>query len=213
MNKHNITSANYQDEFVLVLAKKGAAILADWMGVPVEEIIGNPLYAIATQRIHIWHMSTGITGEALELLEHKLMGEDASGAPKEELTDALFYAVGMAKYIGIAEWQFWADQDEPEDKDDGSVEYYLMQAAYLDDLLKKYNVYFNQEKLLEVQAQWKSFMRALVHRIAREFNTLQDAIDYNVNKLSKRYDGIQYSNKAAAERADKAVEDQSQSDS
>jgi hypothetical protein len=202
-NKHNITSANYQDEFVLVLAKSGAAILADWMAVPVEEIIGNPLYVVATRRIHIWHMSTGVTGESLELLEYKLLGESASGVPQEELTDALFYAVGMAKYIGIAQWQFWADHDCVDEADDDSVEYYVLQAAQLDDLLKKYNVYFDQEKLIEVQAQWKYFMRTLIHRIYKEFGSLQEAIDFNVDKLSKRYEGIQYSNKAAQERADK----------
>lgn len=207
MNKHNIEASNYQNSFVLVLAKSGSRILADWLQADPSAIVGDSYFAKVTNHLHLWHMSTGLTGEALEYFEVKNMSVPDS-TPQEELGDALFYAIGMAKYIGIEDWTDFAFMNEDHCDD----MQYLLSAMVLDDKMKRYNIYNDEEKLEEVKVAWVQFMVNWSSKAAEVFAILQDAIDNNVNKLSKRYDGIVYSNEAAKNRADKIEEGELDSD-
>lgn len=203
MNSHNITASNYMDAFVLVLAKRGSDILADWMGVGKEvriNMFSNPVYAKATQHLHIWHMSTGVVGEVLEFYE--ALHQGIEGTEREEIADALFYLIGMSKYVGI-DWLEFIDQDL---KQSGLVcepDTYLMKAMRLDDMCKKYNVYNDESKLVDIQNAWIDFAHVWVGIASKFFTSLQDVIDENVVKLSERYAGIVYSNESAIKRADK----------
>lgn len=207
MNNHDITVDNYRDKFVLVLAKSGAAILADWMNVPVNVISGDHNFVKPTNHLHVWHMSTGLLGEALEYYECMNVANPDS-TPEEELADALFYSVGISRYVDIDDWTDFAFMNE----DPCDDRQYLFSAMELDDKIKKYNVYNNAAVLVEVKTAWVQFMVNWSSKAAEHFTVLQDVIDENVAKLSKRYDGICYSNKAAAERLDKVPQGELESD-
>lgn len=213
MNKHNIIASNYLDAFVLALAKRGVDILADWMGVGKEvriNMVGNPVYAKATQHLHVWHMSTGVVGEALELFQFNIeFNEDSSF--QEEISDVLFYLVGMSRYVGIDDWQsVFCDFDAylrpvgdvvsiPQEQ----IQDFLLSAMRLDDMCKKYNVYNDEEKLKNAKEFWLQFAASWELIAVYFFSSLQEVIDCNVEKLSKRYEGIKYSNEAASSRLDK----------
>jgi len=114
-------------EMVKALCKKGEDIIAE----------------LTPKKAHVWHMATGIVGEAGELSEavkkFVIYGKDLDREnAKEELGDLEFYMAGIRQGLGI---------------------------------------------------------------------TRQETLEHNVEKLSKRYEGLKYSNDAANARADKAEEE------
>lgn len=81
-------------EFVMALCKPGEAIVS----------------SLTPDKAHIWHMATGVSGEAGELLDavkkHVLYGKplDIENVV-EELGDLKFYITGLMEKLGISEWR------------------------------------------------------------------------------------------------------------
>lgn len=189
-------------QMVTTLAKDGSAILA----------------SMTSAGVHCLHMAVGVAGEAGELLE-------ATGIPSnrkhviEELGDYEFYMEGLRQGYHI---------DRPEvielitqqhkDVNIKNVSYIkvvtrslAIDSSNILDLVKKVVIY-NKDIELTKMRNFMAEVEYVLDAIRQHYNVSRDEVlSYNINKLVKgdgkmkpRYEGGNYSDEAAQQRADKA---------
>lgn len=188
-------------QMVTTLAKDGASILQTLM--PDE--------------VHCWHMATGVSGEAGELLEAIVLPINRDHVI-EELGDYEFYFEGLRQGYAI---------DRVKDilplvglhseSNTGNFNYARALAKILSiessnilDLVKKVVIYNKPIDILKMHRHMAEAEYALAGIRAYFTVTRDQTLDHNIKKLSKgdgknkpRYEGGVYSDKAAQDRADK----------
>lgn len=198
-NEHNITADNYQDDFVMKLAKSGEDILDSLVNPRYTMTINNADLTSVSNKLHLLHMAVGVAGEAFEFGEAVVQSDKENQV--EELGDSLFYAVGMFPMLKLeGNWDDYLQGNKS-----GDTPSFMKAAGELLDQTKKYIVYNKDAAFPDIQEAWKAYMAELTDAcIYLAGPHIQAVIDPNVNKLSKRYAGLNYSDKAAHDRADKA---------
>jgi len=210
-NTLNITIENYASDFVAKLTKPPHLILASLVLSGDVNFDSYDDYAESCGKIHLLHMAIGVTGEVVEFMEACVIQDaDESDTVVEELGDILFYLVGMFRELKLE--GYWYDY-LPDGYGDNSLtespltgyESFVLAAGNLLDAVKKAVIYNDDTKLPLIQNCWrecmKEFQTALWHLL--DYNLLGAVIAHNVDKLSKRYKELTYSDEAAAVRADK----------
>jgi NTP pyrophosphatase (non-canonical NTP hydrolase) len=200
MNKHNITAANYQKEFVMVLAKSGEAILHS-----LVPDTGNPEFEwdqeflkSAFEKLHILHMAIGVAGEGVEFFLVCRGFGDEDSTIIEELGDTLFYCAGLAEVFDLDFCGIVANS-LPE----GNEIRFLYNTSQVLEQTKKYFIYSDDSRKQKVEEALYKVASNILDVMACENITLEQVIDHNVEKLDERYAGLKYSDKAAQVRADK----------
>lgn len=172
-------------DMVAVLAKSGAEIAAN----------------ITAYEAHMIHMAVGVAGEAFELLA-AVMTNDRDNA-LEELGDIEFYFEGLCQGTNaIITHQAFTPADITEDPLPGV----LIKAGEVLDISKKIVIYKDPSKLPGLLTEMQAFRTALDRFYALSEMTREEALEHNINKLGKRYEGFKYSDGAAKARADKEGE-------
>lgn len=157
--------------------------------------------SMTSDEAHIIHMAIGVAGEAFELLE-AAMNDDRDNV-REELGDIEFYFEGLCQGTkAIITCQVFGIQDVKEDPLPGV----LVMAGNVLDTAKKIVIYKDASKYEKLIQYMQSFRNKLDEFYALAEFTHAEAIEANINKLGKRYEGFNYSNEAAQARADKAGE-------
>ena len=191
MTKHGVT---YQ-QFVHGLVKSPAQ-LADEMNF---------------EKLNLNHMIFGICGEAGELLENakylnsekNLVGElgNYEFYFLEELGDYEFYFVELVRALAVI------IVDDIEYSFDTVGELFIelaIESANMLDCVKKYTVY-NKTIDSTIAIRHASNIRFLLDMIYDRCEISKEKVlEYNVDKLSIRYENLKFSNEAASERKDKA---------
>lgn len=170
-------------EMVKTLAKSGEDILNKM----------TPLGA------HLLHMSVGVSGEVGELLG--AIEKDDRDNALEELGDIEFYFEGLCQGVDMV--LVHAPVDLKTLRDDPFV-HVLTQAAEMLDVVKKIVVYNAEDKMPQLKVEMQKFRNRLDEFYALAEFTREQALEHNINKLGKRYEGFNYSDDAAKARADKA---------
>lgn len=179
-------------DMVRVLVKKGDAILS----------------TLDPHKVNLWHAATGIAGEGTELLEGLLL----DGADRENLIeesgDLYFYIEQMVQGTGIViDWNAVNTYACSMDISPGSLAEYATRVAVYSggilDTVKKLAIYNKELDTATLQLQLTSLVEnltalGLMHGFGRG-----DALSHNIAKLSKRYEGLRYTDEAAQKRADK----------
>ena len=172
-------------DMVTVLAKSGAEIAAN----------------ITAHEAHLIHMAVGIAGETFELLDAEMSNDRANVL--EELGDIEFYFEGLCQGINaIIVHSAFTPADIHEDPLLGV----LIKAGKVLDISKKIVVYKDTTKLPGLLTEMQGFRIALDCFYALSGFTCEEALEHNINKLGKRYEGFKYSDGAAKVRADKEGE-------
>jgi phosphoribosyl-ATP pyrophosphohydrolase len=172
-------------EMVRKLAKSGESALA----------------SLTPERVHVWHMSSCLMGEAGELMGGHLDQENVL----EELGDLEFYIEGLREGLNI---RFDHVCDQIVDVKDTCHFNYLVgisiESCNIFDCCKKWFIYekdLDRKKLVEAMARFEFYMACF--RGSRDIRR-DDVLVANMNKLAKRYGAkYEYSNAKAQNRADK----------
>lgn len=176
-------------EMVAGLAKPGAEIIS----------------SLTPQTMHLLHMAVGISGEVGELQEGILRKNEDNIL--EELGDLMFYLRGF--YQGID----WADTIDEASLPctstlavAGNMDMLVVYSSQLLDKVKKHAIYAKP-----ITAADEGTMALLADKIMGRcldiggfyLYSKLDMLQHNYSKLSERYKGLQYSDQAAIDRADK----------
>jgi len=159
---------------------------------------------------HIWHMGTGIAGEAAELLG----AYDASMCENqvldvenvvEELGDIEFFLSGLRVALWITRIQTTGDVDNSYDNYPASVLSIklVIECGNLLDLVKKkvvYNKEIEQQKFIDVLTRIESIMYCI--RIISDISH-EEVIAANKRKLNIRHDNSAFTDEKQTDRADK----------
>lgn len=161
--------------------------------------------------VDLWHGATGVAGEGGELLEAILFppegGIDRVNL-REELGDLYFYIEQIVQRTGIVlaldTAQTIADEADMRAKlaltHAASIAVHSSQVL---DTIKKAAIY-NKALDTELLTNQMNALVASMLSIGRMFHlTREECLSANIHKLSKRYESLSYSDKAAQERADK----------
>lgn len=183
----------------------------------VSALVKKPLDIFNTltmQSLDAWHAATGIAGECGELLEMVSAEYDHSNFI-EELGDIEFYMEQLRQCLCIfragsaddvaAEFVFDVGKTVPDLMLEQAVSGAIYGSQIL-DRIKKMAIY---NKPVDVNPLTDELMRldicmGIMRRLADVQR--QEVLEANIAKLSVRYAGLQYSDKAAHERADKLTE-------
>jgi hypothetical protein len=143
-------------------------------------------------------MAIGVSGEMAELLNAALNKDEVNLL--EEMGDIEFYVEGLFQGLGVI-----APTPIPVELGSrlGSMSCLVIIAGELLDFAKRFAIY---QKPLEKIAFLKTLkeFRSELDGVYPVWNiTHEQAIAGNIAKLGKRYEGLQYSDKAATERKDK----------
>lgn len=172
------------DQLVKALAKPGDRILAD----------------MTPEAAHLIHMAIGVAGEAFELFS-AVMNNSTREHIVEELGDVEFYIEGVRNWGGFVLHHSTTPQQEGEHLFD-----MLDKAGELLDLAKKVAFYKDESKYAKVGLTLQH-LRTNMGQVYHLLDvTYEEAVEGNINKLSERYAGLQYSNEAAINRKDKSDE-------
>lgn len=181
-------------ELVSTLVKPGAAILT----------------TLDASKVDLWHAATGIAGEGAELLEGLIMGPSTRDNVLEESGDLYFYIEQLLQnrqdikiywdeiFAVACTWDIDAENITLYA---GRVAVYSGQVL---DTVKKLTIYNKPLDVILLQGQLIQLAKNLVALDLVFDITREAALAYNIAKLSKRYEGIKYSDEAAQKRADKA---------
>ena len=192
---------NYSD-MVSQLAKSGSDI--------IDQL--NPSSA------HLLHMAVGISGESSELLEAILDVESFNHVDEEnlmeELGDIEFYIEGLRQGVGLERHDTINYQ---------STDFSYHGVSFLGATLDFARLSLNAGKLLDDIKKMAIYVKPIdidsvvrnlteielcLESIRQHFGILYyDCLEHNVEKLGKRYEGHNYSNEQAHERADKNATD------
>lgn len=182
----------------------------------VEALVKSPFDIIGTLSAFtadLWHGATGVAGEAGELLEALVMSQAGAIDREnvvEELGDLEFYVEQIRQRVGISRDN--SASVSPLDIELDMLNFYgssvAINASAVLDIVKKTAIH---NKELDVEA-----LRVALRNLDRSMSYVRlslgisrdETIAANIAKLSKRYESLTYSDKAAQERADKAGEEQ-----
>ena len=154
---------------------------------------------------HLLHMALGFIGEVAELQEP--FEEDCDQKPLdvenvvEELGDMEFYLEGLRQGLGLDRSS--SDSTYTAYSVEKDLKKLVILAGKLLDAVKRTVIY---RKPIDLPLIGTLLMDIENHMsIIRSYSnvTRQDTLDANIAKLGKRYEGMQYSNQAAVDRADK----------
>lgn len=161
----------------------------------------------------LWHGATGVAGEAGELLEMISGGIIDIENLVEELGDLEFYMEQIRQRTSIEripEADHFADSFEFDAAQNGTVLLMLtvdlvVEATKVLDYIKKCAIY-NKELDRDNLSTALSAMDAVMAKMRKVAGVQRETVLMeNIRKLSKRYASLNYSDKAAQERADKAA--------
>lgn len=182
------------EQMVSGLAKPGADIVA----------------SMTPEKAHLMHMAVGVAGEVGELLGafvEALINRNPLDLENvtEELGDAEFYLEGLRQGLGFNR----ADTNKGLHILNGNPSVFSLvsiasvKASELLDSIKKGVIYNKPLDLSTIEDQLL-FLDVYLFEIYREVAvTRETAIEANIAKLGKRYEGHNYSDEAAQNRADK----------
>jgi hypothetical protein len=180
-------------DMVQKLAKPGAAVLAE----------------LTPDGAHLWHMATGVAGEAGELLAAVICNPvDAPDIEniKEELGDLEFYLEGIRSKLAInfdTQIKPLADSCHvPQDLSRSYTKIVVYSSDILDRIKKAviYSKPISSNYIIESMTSLELEFRLIRNNFGW---TRQDILDANVAKLGNRYSSGTYSNQQAQDRADK----------
>jgi NTP pyrophosphatase (non-canonical NTP hydrolase) len=183
---------NQYEQMVVNLAKRG------------EDIISN----LTPQEAHLWHMATGIAGEAGELME-AFMAAQASGKldaanVREEIGDTQFYMTGIYNVLESEPMNI----DFPECANPFEIVAHIVIAgSNILDQIKKHVIY---NRALDTTRIWAN-MYALDYMLRQLCivvgSSFEECKEENMKKLltgpKARYEEGEFSNAAAQARRDK----------
>lgn len=182
-------------EMVRALVKKGEAILA----------------SLTPEKADLWHAATGIAGEGGELLEGIAALVDYEKKRVnllEESGDLYFYIEQLVQRTGIIlPWGDIADEAQHMEITPASMLSCAVQIAVCSsqvlDSVKKAAIYNKELDLVLLGTQLYYLLKYLMALGLMFGFTREVALGGNIAKLSKRYEGLKYSDTAAQVRADK----------
>lgn len=157
--------------------------------------------SLDAQEAHIIHMAIGVSGEVAELFT-AFLNDDRDNA-LEELGDIEFYFEGLCQGTEVENKRTAIPQSEV--KSDPLPDL-IIQAGNVLDTAKKIAIYKDASKMDALRTEMERFRNKLDEFYSLAEFTHQQALDANIAKLGKRYEGFNYSNEAAQARADKAGE-------
>lgn len=180
----------------------------------VEGLAKDPKEIISTAtdtNTHLLHMAVGIAGEVGEIQECVWFAVEQIDLDhlKEELGDAIFYCVGL---INATDWDVNCIVESSVGAKSlslgkESLTYDLaalgIHSANLLDCVKKASIYNQDIDSARLEREIKSVLSLLIKIADVADATFDDLMESNINKLSKRYPDLAYSDSAAKERADK----------
>lgn len=171
-------------ELVSALAKPGQDIIAD----------------MQPDKAHILHMAIGISGEVGELVEAIMLNDTVTQL--EELGDLEFYFEGMCQGMGFENVELSQTDLVGFDVKSMLIDLSITASEILDTAKRMaiYNDDSQSMKMAENMDRYRIVISRVYHKlgIARE-----EARAKNIEKLSKRYASMSYSNAQAKSRADK----------
>lgn len=170
---------NEYNKMVLSLAKDGEKVKKD----------------ITPAEIHLWHMATGIVGEAIELIE--AIDKNDEENILEELGDLCFYSVGYSQVADIA----FVIKDNPPDYKREGIDF-IAAAGRILDSTKKICIYKKRD-VPDMETDFLIIAEAISEQCKWYGFTVDQVLEYNKKKLGKRYPNLVYSDKMAQERNDK----------
>lgn len=165
--------------------------LVEDLSKPGEDILRDLTPLVA----HMMHMAIGVAGEARELF-----GERRGTVDKQlkELGDIEFYLTGLRESIGLTR--------SPVERSSKLVpeSYYLLMVHASDILegVKKYAFYGKNDSRFSIVESIRKLEGCLAQVRGTLSVTLQEVLQENIYKLSKRYPQGTYSNEAAIQRVD-----------
>lgn len=159
------------------------------------EEIANDMHAV---NAHALHMAVGVAGETFELLG-AIVADDRDNA-LEELGDIEFYFEGL---IQGTEADITRRDVNPKTIIKDPFTDVLLQAGEILDITKKIVVYNDDTKWPALRDAMQGFATHLDAFYALGEFDRGEALVKNIGKLSKRYEGLNYSDNAAQARADK----------
>lgn len=180
----------------------------------VSALVKPPVDIIATLTPHtadLWHGATGVAGETGELLE-AILFPPATGIDRvnlrEEMGDIYFYIEQLVQRAGITiAFDVAAEVADGADMRAKLALTYAGQCAVhgsqVLDTVKKAAIY-NKPLDVELLTNQINALVASMASLGKMFQLdRQECLNANIHKLSKRYQSLSYSDKAAQERADK----------
>lgn len=158
---------------------------------PGQDIVDT----LTAEKANLWHMATGIAGEADEVL-YGLLKDDLDNV-KEELGDVEFYLEGLCQ-----ELDFWPENPKVEiPLNDTIAPVMIVAAGDVLDAVKKLVVYNTGD--IEPIMQAVIALRTSLDGCYEYMGIDRDEVlQLNIAKLQIRY-GETYSDEAAQQRADK----------
>jgi len=188
-----ITERPTHPELVRALAKPGADILA----------------TLTPAKVNLWHAITGISGEAAELLEAVCAGLTNREGVKEESGDLYFYIEQLCQELQYSlnweqiEKRALAIRATHPGTTEGLAVQIVVRAGVVLDLVKKHVIYNKELDLVQLEAALIN-LAAHIGAVGRLYFMHRDlTLNHNISKLSKRYEGLKYSDQAAQARKDK----------
>lgn len=161
---------------------------------PAEQILAE----CSPQYMHLLHMAVGVAGEVGELYQSTSRENDL-----EELGDINFYLEGYRQGLEITFEDVMNMVRQLKAGKPFTGDLHTLSCDLL-DLTKKlafYNKDLDKEPLVVMLAKIEIRLTSVYKnkQVSRD-----ESLEANIAKLSERYKGLQYSNEAAQQRADKA---------
>lgn len=190
----------------------------------LASLLKNPmeiLESLNPYKINMLHSASALLGELSELADARTVEDH-----KEEFGDAIFYLEALA--MSVKEYPEWeshsynlTDLSSQAQFDMCDYEWNLgvhwksnlvIAAGHLFDIVKKH-VFYNKpltiQMVLDFRVRWLA-VRSLIQKHAGDQQycgwSLAELRQSNIDKLSLRYPGLQFTDSAADKRADKVAE-------
>lgn len=186
-------------------------------------LIKNPieiLESLTPYKINMLHSASALLGELAELADAKTTEDH-----KEEFGDAVFYLEALAS--AVKEYPEWEELtgclpdlsslhlfDESDYNWNPNVHWksnLVIAAGNLFDVVKKH-VFYNKPLTLQMVVDFRAHWKAVRYLIVKHAGdqkycgwTMAQLRQSNIDKLSNRYPGLQFTDAAADKRADKIV--------
>lgn len=177
----------------------------------VGRLAKDPLKIISelsARKMHMIHMALGLAGELGEVNtmlddlnsnQNIHMRKSIRDAAVKELGDFEFYFTGLLQAMDRTrdEIQFSHDYDIAIGKN--GLQQYTLELV---DIVKKYCINNNEQVIVECDELIKRIHSCLHYIKAQIYSSHEEVLQGNYDKLNERYDGLEYSDKAAAEKVD-----------
>lgn len=149
---------------------------------------------------HLWHMATGLMGEAVEL-QQAIIKNDLDNFI-EEGGDSCFYQTALFLIFKL-EYHDEEDKTPSVQANLSAIDDYLKTCGEILDLVKKSIIYRKKleiDKFSDLLIDSKGILRDIASCYTLSIGTF---LDHNYAKLGKRYKGHKYSDEQAQARKDK----------